>query len=74
LNYNYFSVSNPALCVYANPTVSPVVSTTTIFIPFLPKTGFPPKEENIPWNIVILTSVFAFISISLVAVLKKRTM
>ena len=44
-NYNYFSASNPALCVYANvPIVTLPISTTSIVTPLLPKTGFPPRE------------------------------
>lgn len=47
-NYNAFSSSNPALCVYASSTttVTPVIIETPVIIPSLPKTGFPPKGEN----------------------------
>jgi len=53
-NYDYFSSSKPSLCKYAVVasvvTPTPTTTTTTVVsIPKLPKTGFAPKEENIPW-------------------------
>ncbi|NVN96693.1 DUF3494 domain-containing protein [Candidatus Nomurabacteria bacterium] len=49
-NYNYFVASNPALCVYGNSTSAitttpavTTVTTTSVTIPKLPKTGFPPE-------------------------------
>ena len=59
-NYNYFSASNPALCIYSNIT-SVVAPIPLIIIPKLPKTGFPPKEENTSWlNIMILNILNIF--------------
>ena len=78
LNYNYFATSNPALCIYTatSTTVSPAIATTTVItttviIPKLPKTGFPPKEENIPWNIAILAGVLILVSTSSIVFLRK---
>ena len=79
-NYNYFSSSNPALCIYTatSTIISPAIATTTVItttviIPKLPKTGFPPKEENIPWNIVMLAGIFMLVSTSLVVIRRKNT-
>jgi hypothetical protein len=78
LNYNYFATSNPALCIYTatSTIVSPAVATTTVItttviIPKLPKTGFPPREDNIPWNIVMLTGIFMLVSASSIVFLRK---
>jgi len=57
-NYNYFSSSKPSLCVYkstsvvSNPTTTTTV--TSIVIPKLPKTGFPPQEK---WYESFLNSI-----------------
>ena len=52
-NYEFFSASNPALCVYAKGSssapvvaVSSVISTTSS-VPHLPNTGFAPKNESL---------------------------
>jgi hypothetical protein len=51
-NYNAFSASNPALCLYTNiPVVTPPVVT-----PLLPKTGFPPRESN-TWYEFLLNNI-----------------
>ncbi len=40
-------------------------------IPKLPNTGFPPEGENIPWNIVFLSSILVA-SVSFYVVLRKK--
>lgn len=41
--------------------------------PGLPNTGLPQKENNVPWNLIVIAGVLIFISTSVVVVLKKRT-
>lgn len=55
-NYSSFVASNPALCTYASistvivpQTPIIVIPTPTVVIPQLPRTGFPPREENNSW-------------------------
>ena len=45
-------------------------ATVVVSAPSLPKTGFPPEEQNIPWAMIILSS-FSIVSI-LFYVLQKR--
>jgi len=81
-NYNEFSSSDPSLCKYATPTITPIVSTVTTPTntvitptPDLPKTGFPPKEENTSNNIVLLSGALVLSvlsSIYFVTYLKKQ--
>jgi hypothetical protein len=47
-------------------------ATVLVAAPGLPNTGFPPKENGIPWGIITLAGVLALASASLVVVLKKR--
>lgn len=51
-------------------TSAPVSSLTTV--PGLPNTGLAPKEENIPWNIIITIGALALVLSSLVLVLKNE--
>ena len=46
------------------------IATVVVSIPGLPKTGFPPRAESIPWGIVILSLVAL---ISSVVVLKRHS-
>ncbi|PIZ93971.1 MAG: hypothetical protein CO029_03695 [Candidatus Magasanikbacteria bacterium CG_4_9_14_0_2_um_filter_41_10] len=32
-------------------------------VPKLPDTGLPPSEKNIPWNIIVPTSIFAMLTL-----------
>ena len=50
LNYEYFAGSDPSLCVYSDPTVLPIIATTST--PNFPNTGFPPQEKNFLKNIM----------------------
>ncbi len=76
-NYEYFASSNPALCVYTNAVISPIVVATTtinttVFVPKLPNTGFPPERKSILWDdIAILAGTLMLVSISLVMFFKK---
>ncbi len=47
-------------------------ATVVVVAPSLPKTGFPPDQRNIPWNIVIPVGIFA-ISILFFFALRKQT-
>jgi uncharacterized repeat protein (TIGR01451 family) len=47
-------------------------ATVLVSTPGLPNTGFPPAENNVPWEIVALVSALALASVSLAAVLKKQ--
>ena len=48
------------------------IATVVVSSPGLPKTGFPPKEENTSWNIVLLSGFLVLSSISISIFLKKR--
>jgi hypothetical protein len=49
------------------------VATVLVPVPGLPKTGYPPKQNSNPLNIIILASILILTSTSIVVVLKKRT-
>ena len=49
-----------------------IATTTATILPSLPKTGFPPEDKGIPWNTLILISIFIIsISASLILFLEK---
>ncbi|MGC9968935.1 MAG: ice-binding family protein [Minisyncoccia bacterium] len=48
-------------------------ATVLVSAPGLPNTGLPPGGNSVPWNIVTLVGILMVIAISLVVVLKKRT-
>jgi hypothetical protein len=49
-----------------------VATVVVITSPALPNTGLPPREESIPWNIAILSGIFA-VSVFLYFVQRKQT-
>lgn len=54
--------------VVVPPTPTPPTPT-----PALPNTGIAPEGKSIPWDIIMLTSIFMLVSTALVVVLRKRT-
>jgi uncharacterized repeat protein (TIGR01451 family) len=47
-------------------------ATVLVAIPGLPNTGFPPRDNDISWGVTAVTGFCVLVSISLVAVFKKR--
>ena len=54
----------------ATVVVATVAGTTAV--PALPNTGLPPGGKGIPWNVVVLSGIFA-VSFLFYAIRKKRT-
>lgn len=56
--------ATPYATPYSTTTPPVVVAVVTPVIPTLPETGFPPREVNAPWNIIIpsgiLVALFSF--------------
>lgn len=59
---------------HANNLIAVDLSPVTVVVsaPSLPNTGFSPKGQNIPWNIVVMAGILLLISTSFVAVFEKR--